>query len=148
MKPHERIMSDFHRMIDEKGDIEEITPASLALNAMSIYSKERLEPEIEYTSYEHLKGMARKALARRYDHGDGEEAYGEDESQGSLFKQLQERYPVPKVKGREPTYKLRSHLSEYERAWNVGQLRKAGRARLAHADALEAEGESAPKSAA
>jgi hypothetical protein len=57
--------------------------------------------------------------------------------------QLQDRYPIPRGAGADPAYKLRHLLTAAEREWNVQQLRKSGRARMEHADALEAEGQAA-----
>jgi len=139
MNQHEQITRDLDALIDQNRDAEIITPASIALILQHRYADGTLPPPIEYASLEHLKQMARKRLARQYDaDSDDAEAYS---GQGELFSgHLQDRYPLPHQRGREPAYKRREALTAEERQWNVSILRKSAQARLAHADALEAEG--------
>jgi hypothetical protein len=139
MTIHEDINSAMQKWIDERSDSVVISPTALAMATQQQFERGELEPHIEYTSLEHLKQMARRILANRFgDEGEDNPAYDE---QGELFSgQLQDRYPLPRSKGAEPQYKLRNLLTARERVWNVGQLRKSAFARLAHADALEAEG--------
>ena len=126
------------RYIDDRADCAELSPAAIAAAAYGMFSLGSVEPHVEYGCLEHFKGMARKVLAGRFtDEGDENAAY---EGQGELFSgHLQDRYPLPRKAGEEPCYKRRELLTPIERAWNVSLLRKSGKARLAHADALEAE---------
>ena len=139
MSLHEEITTFQSKFIEDRRDCAVISPAALASATLQSFAPDGLEAHIEYASLEHFKAMARKALARRFDdEGEDNSAYA---AQGEMFSgHLQERYPVPRTKGTEPQYKLRSMLSADERRWNVNSLRKSVDARLAHADALEAEG--------
>jgi len=129
------------KYIEERRDCAIIGPSALASATLEEFAPDGLDPHIEYASLEHFKSMARKNLARSFE--DGGEANPAYDEQGELFSgHLQERYPLPRKQGAEPQYKLRSLLTPQERRWNVLKLRKDANARLAHADALEAEGES------
>ncbi|MQV80727.1 hypothetical protein [Sinorhizobium meliloti] len=136
---HEEINIAMQQWIADRSDCRVISPTALAIAVLQRFEPGRLEPHIEYTSLEHFKQMARRVLAHRFgEEGDDNPAY---EDQGQLFSgHLQDRYPIPRKRNAEPQYKLRFLLTERERAWNVEQLRKSASARLAHADALEAEG--------
>lgn len=139
MSMHEEINIAMQKWVEDRGDCAVVSPTALAIAVLRRFEPGRLEPHIEYTSLEHFKQMARRVLAHRFgDEGESNPAY---EEQGQLFSgHLQDRYPVPHQRGADPRYELRHLLTEKERAWNVEQLRKAGWARLTHADALEAEG--------
>ena len=139
MSLHESISTAMMRFIESRADCAIISPAAVASATLQEFSSGNLEPHIEYATLEHFKNMARKALARRFDdEGEENSAYA---GQGEMFSgHLQERYPVPRQKGADAQYKLRSLLTPDERRWNVKLLRKSADARLAHADALEAEG--------
>lgn len=139
MSLHESIHTAMMRYIEDRRDCAIISPAAIAAATLSQFADAQIEPHIEYASLEHFKNMARKVLARRFDdEGEDNSAYA---GQGELFSgHLQDRYPIRRVAGEEPSYKLRALLTAEERAWNVKTLRKSADARLAHADALEAEG--------
>lgn len=134
MSLHEEIITDMHRVMDMT-DADIVTPASLARAVQSKYRSGKLEPHIEYTSFEHFKQLARKVLSGRLDtESDENESY-----QGELFTgRLQTRYPIPRQAGDEPAYKLLERLTDAEVKWNIRSLRKSADARLEHADALEA----------
>lgn len=139
MSLHEAISHFQSQFIDERRDCAVLSAAAIASATYEAFCEGDVEAHIQYASLEHFKHMARKAMARHFDdEGDQNAAY---EGQGELFSgHLQERYPIPRKQGEEPQYKLRSLLTPEERAWNVKKIRKSGEARLAHADALEAEG--------
>jgi hypothetical protein len=128
-----------HRFINDHDNCAILSPAALASAAYAKFADDAVEPHVAYGCLEHFKGMARKVLAGSFaDDGEGNQSYAD---QGELFSgHLQDRYPLPRAKGADPVYKLRHLLTPEERAWNVKTLRKSGEARLAHADALEAEG--------
>lgn len=137
MSLHESVVTDLQRIVAESGaDI--ITASSLALSVLHRYAPAGLDSRVEYLSLEGLKHLARNVLSGRYNaDSDEAEAY---HGQGEMFSgHLQARYPLARKKGEDQGYKLRHLLTPEERAWNVSYLRKAGSARLAHADALEAE---------
>jgi len=146
MSLHERIRTDCHALLGDGDGPDIVSPTSLALILQARYSGgASLAPEIAHASLEGLKQIARGVLSGRYSaESDESEAH-----QGVLFSgHLQTRYPIPRKAGSEPMYKLRSALTDDERRWNVETLRKSAKARLAHADALEAEGmESTPRQA-
>lgn len=139
MSLHEAISTAMVRFIEDRAECAIISPAAVAAATLQAFNGDGLEPHIEYATLEHFKHMARKVLARRFDdEGEDNAAYA---GQGELFSgHLQERYPVPRKKGEDPVYKRRVDLTPEERRWNVKSLRKSADARLAHADALEAEG--------
>ena len=139
MSLHEHIVRQMQQFIDAHDDCVTLMPSALAADAFAQYGDGSIEAHIAYGCLEHFKGIARKVLAGRYaDEGEENAAYA---SQEELFSgHLQDRYPVPRKAGQEPQYKLRGALSHDERAWNVNLLRKSAHGRLAHADALEAEG--------
>lgn len=135
MSIHEEVNAAIYQAIEVLGSAIALSPTTLALSVQRKFSEDHIEPHVQYTSLEHLKQMARKVLARRY------EPDGEDNAahQGELFSgQLQDRYPIPLKRGDDPVYKSRDQLSPTEVAWNIDQLRKSAAARLRHADALQA----------
>jgi hypothetical protein len=68
-----------------------------------------------------------------------EDSEDEDEPRFTGFDGLQWRYPTVRSKqNEEPEYVLRDHMSRSDVEYNVARLRREGRAKLAHADALEA----------
>lgn len=145
MSTHQQIMAEIARQYTFLSDAVIISPSALAYRAFEAFSSGEEEPHIQYASLEHLKHMARVFLARRKDaDGDLNETHSaqpEFDLGISFSGKLQDRYPLPRKVDEEPAYKLRGDLTPEERAWNVSQLRKSARARLEHADALEAEGQ-------
>lgn len=139
MTLHERICLDIHGIVEALSGADIISPSYVARELQQKYGAKSADPCIQYASLEHLKQMARRVLSGRYDaESDDTEAH-----QGELFSgHLQTRYPVPKTGSGEPVYKLREALTADERKWNVQTLRRSANARLLHADALEAEGQS------
>lgn len=139
MSLHEAITTEMQRYIDARSDCAILSPAAIAAHSYEVFAQSSVDEHIQYGCLEHFKAMARKVLAHRFaDDGEDNAAYA---NQGELFSgHLQDRYPLPRKAGTDPTYKLRHLLTAEERAWNVTLLRKSADARLAHADALEAEG--------
>jgi hypothetical protein len=135
MSLHEEIGSAIQREIELLEGAIVLSPTTLAIAVQRRFIEESIQPHIQYTSLEHLKHMARRALAGRYE-ADGEE---NESHQSEMFAgHLQDRYPTQRAKGSEPQYKLRNALSADELDWNIRQLRKSAAARLEHADALQA----------
>jgi hypothetical protein len=140
MTQHQQIIAELERQYEFLKAADIVAPSSLAYKVYEHFSRGKVEAHIQYTSIEHLKNMASKFLAKRNNpNADDNEVY--DQTSFEFSGQLQARYPIPHKKGEEPVYKLRSHLTPEERAWNVKLLRKSARSRLEHADALEAEGQ-------
>lgn len=135
MSAHEQIFTLINIQIEKASSTIELSPTNLALAVQRQFIDEYTDILIKYSSLEHIKHMARKALAGRFE-ADGEE---NEAHQGELFSgHLQDRYPTPRKRGEAPIYKLREHLSVAEADWNVEQLRKSARARVLHANALQA----------
>ncbi len=148
MNQHKRIMGEIARQYEAFSDAVIVSPSALAHQCFEAFATGDEDQHIQYTSIEHLKQMARDYLRSRHD-ADGANnpshcAQGEMDFGVKFSGQLQPRYPLPRKKGEEPVYKLRSELTSEERAWNVSQLRKSAQARQEHADALEAEGQVRP----
>jgi len=135
MSLHNDITNAINLEIENLGSAIALSPTSVALAVQRGFTSQSMEPHVQYTSLEHIKHMARKALSGRFEEsGDANDAH-----QGDMFSgQLQDRYPTPRERGCDPVYKLRDHLSTSEAQWNVDTLRKAANARMRHADALDA----------
>lgn len=140
MTTHSDIMAEFDRQYEKMSEAVEISPSGLAYGVFKAFCIGNEDTRIRYLSLEHLKQMAREHLRRRHDADSDDNPAHRSQGEFLFSGALQPRYPTPRKRGQEPVYKLRSHLSPAERAWNVEQLRKSGEARLEHADALEAEG--------
>lgn len=141
MNQHQQITAEMERQYQAMEAAILVGPSALAHAVFEKFSDGEEGAHIAYASLEHLKHMARVFLAKRKD-PDADESDAYQLSLGTQFSgKLQDRYPLPRKSGEEPTYKLRTHLTTDEREWNVKQLRKSARARLEHADALEAEGQ-------
>lgn len=146
MSVHEDVAVAIQREIDSLGSAIALSPTTVALAVQRHFSNAPMEPHLQYLSLEHLKHMARRALAGRYE-PDGEQ---NEAHQGDMFSgHLQDRYPIPRQKGTEPVYKHRESMTVAELDWNVALLRKSANARLRHADALQAwtDGRGEPKAA-
>ena len=121
---------------DKLGSIKDIAPATLALAVQKRFKGRgrKIEPHIQYTSFEHLKQMARKILRRFEPDSDESQSI-----QGEMFSgHLQDRYPIPHAPDEDPIYRLREALTYEEAKWNCVRLRKSIVARMEHADALQA----------
>lgn len=144
MNQHQAIISEMTKQYESLSGAVLVAPSGLAHRVFEAFKSGDESPQIQYTSLEHLKQMAREFLRRQKnpDSDESETYANQAELPGISFSgQLQDRYPLPKKVGDEPVYKLRHHLTAEERAWNVQQLRKSAKARQEHADALEAEGD-------
>lgn len=136
MSVHEEVQQVMRRVLTEVGGDTHIalSPTLLANRTLETFMTEDVDIHIEWGAVEHYKALARRMLARQYEHDSDENAV----YQGDMFSgELQDRYPVPRQAGEEPLYKPRSMLSVQELNWNIGQLRKSADARLRHADALQ-----------
>lgn len=137
MSLHEQIARAMTRYIEDRADCTILAPAAVAVATYRTFAADEVEPHIEYASLEHLKHMARRLLAKRFDHESDENPVYEE--QGELFSgHLQERYPAARKAGEEPTYKRLEAMNDDDFAWNLRALRRSAKARALHADALEA----------
>ncbi len=137
MSVYEEVQQTMRRVFNEVGgDVHiALSPTLLAVKTFETFTNEHTDIHVEWASIEHFKALARRMLARQYEHeSDENESY-----QGDMFSgELQDRYPVPRAAGEDPIYKPRAMLTPAELAWNIEQLRKSADARLRHADALQA----------
>ena len=144
MNEYGRIVEEIARQYDRYSAAVTVNPSSIANGVLEALASGAESDTTRYLSFEQLKQMSREFLRRRKDvDGEENEAHSAQPELplGIKFSgKLQDRYPVPRKSGDEPTYKLRHHLTPEERHWNVMQLRKSAGARLEHADALQAEG--------
>ena len=140
MNQHQQIIEEFTREYEALKDAEIVGPGALAVGIYKRFASGEVHPNIHYGCLEHFKQMARKFLARRHNADSDDNPAHRAQGAFGFSGQLQDRYPLPRKASAEPVYKLRSLLTDEERAWNVAQLRKSADARMEHADALEAEG--------
>lgn len=137
MTAEEQLYAAVQKVIDDYRLVGEVSPSWIATQVMA---------EIEFSRALHLLGyvgchlevrqIARQKLRRAHDPYSKVKASidGEDD----LFPEtLQERYPRIPTK-EEPIYALRDLLTEADVNYNVGRMRRGGKALLKHADALEA----------
>lgn len=137
MSQHENLTRTMQKIIDDLGECAIMSPAAIAGATLAAIRLAKLEPDIEYLSLEQLKAMARRLLAKRFD-PDGEEnpAYS---AQGEMFSgKLQQRYPVPQLRGEPPAYKRTEHLTDQEALAIAGRFKRCSEAHIAHGAALMA----------
>jgi hypothetical protein len=84
-------------------------------------------------AHSHLKQLARQILRKRFEPEDDTMS-----AQSELFPDLQQRYPVAHERDTEPEYVLLEYMNDRDVTFNVNRLRSEARAKLRHADALEA----------
>lgn len=129
-----------YNSLDNAG-VEVIFPDDLAHETFKEIDPETDSPAlVRIAALLELKQLARAICRQR-------QADSERESeQAGLFEfQLQERYPAQRGASEDgPTdgYVLRARLTIEERRKNINRLRREARAKISHADALEAETES------
>ena len=126
------------RIIDVRRSQVRINPSWIATEALKeIDPDSRSRPLVRVGCHLHLRQIARGQCRKLFGSHDG----GGVDDQGEMFEELQWRYPTARSKEEdEPQYVLRQHMSSDDIAYNVARLRSEARAKLAHADALEAWG--------
>lgn len=124
------------RIIDSRGTAIKISPSWVAHEAMLELDPDRSSPLLVYAGCNlELRQIARGQLRGRFQPDDTE---GEEHD---LFPDLQRRYPTARSASKEdPEYVLLEHLEAVDIGFNVERLRAEGRAKLKHADSLEAYG--------
>jgi hypothetical protein len=132
------------RIIDIRRAQERINPSWIATEALKeIDPAARSVDLVRIGCHLQLRQIARAACRKLF-----EGKADEDEPEFAEFKHLQWRYPTARSKdAAEPEYVLRDRLTDEDVAYNITRLRREGRAKLAHADALEAWGRSRQLSA-
>jgi hypothetical protein len=122
------------RIIDSRDTAIKISPTWIAHEAMLELDPDRSAPLLVYAGCNlELRQIARGQLRGRFQPDDSE---GEEHD---LFPDLQRRYPTARSAAKDdPEYVLLEHLAPEDIGFNVARLRAEGRAKLKHADALEA----------
>jgi hypothetical protein len=124
------------KVYERKRAFIRVSPTWLATECMQTLDPERQSHPLEY-SMAHLqfRQQARSVCAHEW----GSKSHAEMIDHDELFPELQTRYPVARRRGEaEPEYILRDHMSPADIAFNIARLRREGRAKLNHADQLEA----------
>jgi hypothetical protein len=111
-----------------------VHPAWLANEVMQVIGFPRELHELGYqAAHLHFRQIARSYCRKRFDPAERSEA--------DLFPEtLQQRYPRAAPGFEEPEYVLLELMEPRDIAFNVARLRKEAKAKLKHADALEAWG--------
>jgi hypothetical protein len=127
------------RILELRRNHDRISPSWVATEAWQQLdprrSIQRRHPLVYIGCHLQLRQLARELLRKTFE---GEELAGE-RSQHELFPILQARYPSARSKDWEqPEYIRLDVLTEADADYNVERLRAEGRAKLKHADALEA----------
>lgn len=127
-----RALRERYEQMDANGDIA-ISPAVLAAQAYPDIDPEGVAPIlVQWAAVMEMRQLARGICRSRNDEFE-ERASMQDE----MFEQLQPRYPAHR--NGEEVYVQREHLTPKEYEYNIARLRSEGAAKLAHADALQAE---------
>jgi hypothetical protein len=124
------------RIIEMRSGAVSISPNWVATVAMQELDPEHSSPMLVYAGCSlQLRQIARSQLRRKFQ-PDDEEGAAHD-----LFPGLQQRYPTARsARADDPEYVLLEHLTMSDIDYNVGRLRSEARAKMTHADALEAYG--------
>jgi hypothetical protein len=125
------------RIIDIRRTHVKINPTWIATEALKeIDPANRSVALVRIGCHLQLRQIAREQCRTLF-----EDSEGDDEPRFAAIEGLQWRYPAQRSKEEhEPQYILRDHMSDADVAYNVERLRREGRAKLAHADTLEAWG--------
>ena len=131
MKPNPRLSAFVSTVYERNKDRDSYSPTWMATEAMQAIDFPRWLHDDGYDGCHcYFREIARGFLRRNC----------EPPADDDLFNGLQARYPIETPRGEEPVYVLRELLTDTQVAQNVDRLRRSGRARLKHADALEAWG--------
>jgi hypothetical protein len=124
------------RIIELRSGAVSISPTWVASEAMQELDPDRTSPMLVYAGCNlQLRQIARGQLRRKFQPDDDKGA------EHDLFPGLQQRYPTARsARAEDPEYVLLEHLTMTDIDYNVARLRSEARAKLAHADALEAYG--------
>ena len=127
------------RIIDIRRGQIGIYPSWIATEALKVIDPASQSPElVRLGCHLQLRQIARAQCRKLF-----EDSEDDDEPRFTGFDGLQWRYPTARSKGQpEPEYILRDHMTDDDVDYNIARLRSEARAKLAHADALEAWGRS------
>lgn len=134
------------RIIDVRRGQLRINPSWIATEAMKEIDPARRSVELVYLGcHLQLRQIARGQCRKLFEDEDDEDP---DAPRFTGFNGLQWRYPTARSRvASEPEYVLRDHMTGADVSYNVSRLRSEARAKLEHADALEAWGRDRLKTA-
>lgn len=138
MSEEEELTTTIERVIELYGAIQDISPAWVATQAMTLIEFPRSLHRLGYAGcHLELRQIARSKLRKRFDPTAIADA---DEAQPDFFPEtLQERYPkVRAQRGEEASYRKLDALTDEDVRYNVTRMRSAALALARHADRLEA----------
>lgn len=122
---------------EQRKDEISVSPSWLAGEVLQALDPGSLAPPmVALAANLQLRQLARDICRKRNEEDDSKAP-----EQHQLFPGLQRRYPIKRTLNEEPQYVLLEHLSGEDIEFNVARLRLEGRAKLEHADALEAWGQ-------
>lgn len=121
------------RVIENRADEITINPAWIATEAMAVSDPDgTANPTVYHGCHLQFRQIARSICRGKFEEAEG------DESQHSLFPDLQTRYPVKRKQGEEPEYKLLEELTDEDVQYNVNRLTLESAKKMKHARALSA----------
>ena len=131
-----QLVAILSRIVDTRRGERAINPSWVATEALIEIDPEAKSPLlVRVACHLELRQLARGLLREVFERGESV-----DDSH-PLFPELQWRYPQASRKGdAEPSYVLLDEMTPKDIGYNVDRLRMEGRAKLAHADRLEAFG--------
>jgi hypothetical protein len=135
MSDEEELSLAVQKVIDDNGDVAAVSPAWVATTVMRAIDFPRDLHPLGYAGcHLEVRQIARAKLRRQFD-----PTSSDDDGNGDdLFPDtLQDRYPSRSDRDQEPVYVRLNLMSDADVAYNVARMRRAGRALLKHADALE-----------
>lgn len=134
------------RVIELHASLKDISPVWIATQAMVLIEFPRTLHRLGYLGcHLELRQIARGKLRKRFD----PVAIADDDADPDLFPEtLQERYPIARKRGEDPTYRRLDELEEADVSYNTARMRKAASALDRHADRLEAWWDGRPKAVA
>jgi hypothetical protein len=142
MAPEAQALADIVSKIIHTRRVEtRISPSWVATEAILQIDPTKVSLPLVYLGcHLELRQIARGLLRLHFE--DIADPSDDEQAQHEMFPHLQWRYPAERKKGAdaEPEYVRLEELSKADIAFNVKRLRREGRAKLAHADALEAFG--------
>lgn len=128
-----------YETVEGRATTAHLSPIAIANECMEALDPYRKSiPQVYAGCHLHLRQIARATLARAYDPADKKRRDHDAKAAGDLF-MLQARYPVAHSADlAEPVYVRRDGMTEEDVKYNIQRLRSEGRAKLRHADALQA----------
>lgn len=133
----EELGTIIERILELHATVTDVNPAWVATTAMTVIEFPRELHRLGYAGcHLELRQIARSKLRKRFD----PTAIADDDAEHpDLFPEtLQERYPVARKAGEEPTYRKLANLTKADAHFNIERMRKAAGALGRHADRLEA----------